>query len=50
MHQSRPLPGEIRGEPCEWLGRCAHKFEDGKIQTLRTVYDRLSLFEQSATG
>jgi hypothetical protein len=29
---------------------CAHKFEAGKLQALRTVYDRLSLLEQSATG
>jgi ketosteroid isomerase-like protein len=44
------LAGPIRGEPCEWLGMCAYEFEDGKIQALRTVYDRLSLLQQSATG
>jgi hypothetical protein len=44
------LAGPIRGEPCEWLGMCAYEFEDSKIQTLRTVYDRLSLVQQSATG
>jgi ketosteroid isomerase-like protein len=44
------LAGPVRGEPCEWLGMCAYEFEDGKIQALRTVYDRLSLLQQSATG
>jgi ketosteroid isomerase-like protein len=44
------LAGPIRGEPCEWLGMCAYEFENGKIRALRTVYDRLSLLQQSATG
>ena len=29
---------------------CAYEFRDGKIQEVRTVYDRLSLLKQSATG
>jgi ketosteroid isomerase-like protein len=44
------LAGTIRGEPCEWLGMCAYDFREGKIQEVRTVYDRLSLLKQSATG
>jgi ketosteroid isomerase-like protein len=44
------LAGTIRGEPCEWLGMCAYEFCDGKIQEVRTVFDRLTLVQQSATG
>ena len=44
------LAGTIRGEPCQWLAICAYEFEDGKIQEVRTVYDRLTLVQQSATG
>ena len=29
---------------------CAYEFRDGKIREVRTVYDRLSLLQQSATG
>jgi ketosteroid isomerase-like protein len=44
------LAGTIRGEPCEWLGMCAYEFEDGKIQEVCTVFDRMTLLQQSATG
>jgi ketosteroid isomerase-like protein len=44
------LAGTVRGEPCRWLAICAYEFEDGKIQEVRTVYDRLTLVQQSATG
>jgi ketosteroid isomerase-like protein len=44
------LSGTIRGEPCEWLGMCAYELRDGKIQAVRTVYDRLTLIQQSSTG
>jgi ketosteroid isomerase-like protein len=44
------LAGTVRGEPCQWLAICAYEFEDGKIQEVRTVYDRLTLVQQSATG
>jgi hypothetical protein len=32
------------------MGMCAYEFEDGKIQEVRTVYDWLTLLQQSATG
>jgi ketosteroid isomerase-like protein len=44
------LAGRVRGEPCEWLGMCAYEFADGKLQAVRSVYDRLSLVQDSATG
>ena len=44
------LAGIVRGEPCEWLAICAYEFKDGKIREVRTVYDRLTLVQQSATG
>jgi len=44
------LAGTVRGEPCQWLAVCAYEFENGKIQEVRTVYDRLTLVQQSATG
>jgi ketosteroid isomerase-like protein len=44
------LTGTVRGEPCEWLAMCAYEFRDAKIREVRTVYDRLSLIQQSATG
>jgi ketosteroid isomerase-like protein len=44
------LAGTIRGESCEWLAMCAYELRDAKIQALRTVYDRLTLVQQSSTG
>lgn len=44
------LTGTIRGEQCEWLGMCGYEFRDGKIGSVRTVYDRLTLLQQSSTG
>ena len=44
------LAGTVRGEPCQWLAMCAYEFGDGKIQEVRTVYDRLTLVQQSTTG
>jgi hypothetical protein len=44
------LAGTVRGERCEWLSMCAYKFDTGHIQEMRTVFDRLSLLQQSATG
>jgi ketosteroid isomerase-like protein len=44
------LAGTVRGEPCQWLGMCAYEFRDGKIQEMRTVFDRMTLVQQSATG
>ncbi len=44
------LAGTIRGEPCEWLGMCAYEFRNSKIQEVRTVFDRMALLQQSATG
>ena len=38
------------GEPCEWLGMCTYEFRDGKIQEVRTAYDRLTLIQQLTTG
>ncbi|MBN1814793.1 MAG: nuclear transport factor 2 family protein [Anaerolineae bacterium] len=44
------LAGTVRGEPCEWLTMCAYEFRNGQIREIRTVFDRLTLVQQSATG
>ena len=42
--------GTFEGEKIEWLAMCAYEFSQGKIQHMRTVYDRLSILEQAAKG
>lgn len=44
------LTGMIRGKSCTWLAMCAYEFRDDKIRKLRTVYDRLSLAQETASG
>ena len=44
------LSGTIEGKKWEVLGMCAYEFSDGKIQNIRTVFDRLALAKQVATG
>jgi ketosteroid isomerase-like protein len=42
--------GTYEGTRCKWLALCAWEFSDGKIQRMRTVYDRLSILDQAAKG
>jgi ketosteroid isomerase-like protein len=42
--------GTYEGTKCKWLAMCAWEFGDGKVQHLRTVYDRLSILDQAAKG
>jgi hypothetical protein len=44
------LEGTVEGVKCRWLALCAYELSDGKIQSLRTVCDRLSLLQQAAEG
>ena len=34
----------------KYLALCAYEFKDGKIQRLRTVFDRLVMAQQAAAG
>jgi hypothetical protein len=33
-----------------WLALCAYEFEGEKIRSLRTIFDRLAVVEQAASG
>jgi ketosteroid isomerase-like protein len=44
------IEGPVQGKTCTWLALCAYEFEDGKIQRLSTVYDRLSILQDAADG
>ncbi len=44
------LEGTSEGAKWEVLALCAYEFSNGKIQSLRTVYDRLSVAKQVAKG
>jgi predicted ester cyclase len=44
------LAGTINGVKCRWLSICTYEFSEGKIQRLRSVYDRLSIGKQVAQG
>jgi uncharacterized protein (TIGR02246 family) len=40
----------IEGKRAEGLAMCAYEFTDDKIQSVRTVYDRLLMAKQAAKG
>jgi len=40
----------VKGRRWETLALCVYEFKDDKIQRLRTVYDRLTVAKQAATG
>jgi predicted ester cyclase len=42
--------GTFEGERVTWLALCVYEFSHGKIQHMRTVYDRLSILQQAAKG
>jgi uncharacterized protein (TIGR02246 family) len=44
------IAGTYKGKPCQWLALCAYEFRGEKIQSLRTIFDRLSVVEQAASG
>lgn len=45
------IGGTMEGMRAEVLAFCAYEFnDDGKIQTVRTTYDRLSMAQQAAKG
>jgi ketosteroid isomerase-like protein len=44
------IEGPVQGKMCTWLAMCAYEFNDGKIQRLSTVYDRLSILQDAADG
>lgn len=44
------MEGTVEGGRVKYLSMCAYEFKDGKIQHLRTVFDRLRIAEQAAKG
>jgi len=44
------MEGSIEGQKVKYLSMCAYEFKDGKIQRLRTIFDRLTIAQQVATG
>jgi uncharacterized protein (TIGR02246 family) len=44
------MAGTYQGKRCEWLALCAYEFRGEKIHRLRTVFDRLAVVEQAASG
>ena len=44
------IAGTIQGRRGEVLAMCAYEFSDGKIEKVRSVYDRLSMAQQAAKG
>lgn len=44
------MEGSIEGQRVKYLSMCAYEFKDGKIHALRTVFDRLTIAQQAATG
>ena len=44
------ISGTIEGVKVEGLALCAYEFKDGKIKETRTVWDRLSMSQQVASG
>jgi len=44
------IEGTVEGQRVKYLAMCAYEFKDGKIQHLRTVFDRLTMAQQAATG
>jgi len=44
------IEGTVEGQRVKYLAMCAYEFKDGKIQHLRTVFDRLAMAQQAATG
>ena len=44
------MEGTVEGQRVKYLALCAYEFKDGKIQCLRTVFDRLAMAQQVATG
>jgi ketosteroid isomerase-like protein len=44
------IKGSVQGKMCTWLAMCAYEVENGKIQHLSTVYDRLSILQDAASG
>jgi uncharacterized protein (TIGR02246 family) len=44
------ISGTYQGKRCEWLALCAYEFKGEKTQSLRTIFDRLAVVEQAASG
>lgn len=44
------IGGKFKGMKWQIPVMCAYEFKDGKVQHLRTVYDRLALAKQAAKG
>jgi len=44
------LSGTFQGKKWEILAMCAYEFSGDKIKNVRSVYDRLSMAKQAATG
>ena len=44
------IAATIEGKRVEGLAMCAYEFTNGKIQEVRTVYDRLLIAKQAAKG
>jgi ketosteroid isomerase-like protein len=42
--------GTYEGQHVEWLALCTYELADGKIQRMRTTYDRLAILQQAASG
>jgi ketosteroid isomerase-like protein len=42
--------GTYEGQHVEWLALCVYELADGKIQRMRTTYDRLAILHQAAKG
>lgn len=42
--------GDVEGTQVQWLAMCGYEFAGDKIQSMRTVYDRLSVLQQAASG
>lgn len=44
------IGGSVDGMGWETLALCVYEFKDGKIESIRTVYDRLAVAQQVAKG
>ncbi len=42
--------GDVEGTRVQWLALCSYELAGDKIQSMRTVYDRLGVLQQAASG